>query len=511
MSVHGKLAMVIFAGALALGLAACGGGGGSGQTDTMETPQSAAALQRAAIAAAIQGARTAVGALVDTAAAAPIAAAETVVAAARDAVADADALTAAEKDAYATTVSVIEGNLVAARSRIATARTELRRAMAEEVAKLRPALDDAAISAIAASVEYGTAPTMTGTIPGTPATTVMGLTTAAVEGSASTEGGWTGGAYRAADGTAADEIVFHTDIEAPGSRPFGGEMGKYGTANGLDADGNLPIVAATDATLIASSAFPTGPGIRTHMASPDGEVEIVGTFDGAEGAYVCTPAANDGCTSSIRDAGGIALVGGGGWKFVPAEDATVLKPDTEYRYFGWWLRDGGGGYAVGAFHGGVGGDAQDFADLATLQGSATYSGPAAGKFVVDPQIGQASAGEFTASATLEVEFGDDTDPGRVTGTVDGFVANGEQVPWSVELQSAGIAADGAIAASGGDTARTVWSIDGQDGAAAGSPNWSGRFHDVDEDKVPQVATGMFEASYGDIGRMIGAFGTNRQP
>ena len=253
-----------------------------------------------------------------------IAAAETVVAAARDAVADADALTAAEKDAYATTISVIEGNLVAARSRIATARTELRRAMAEEVAKLRPALDDAPISAIAASVEYGTAPTMTGTIPGTPATTVTGLTTAAVEGSASTEGGWTGGAYRAAD-----EIFFYTDIEAPGSQPFGGEMGKYGTANGLDADGNLPIVAATDATLIASSAFPTGPGIRTHMASPDGAVEIVGTFDGAEGAYVCKPAADDGCTSSIRDAGGIALVGGGGWKFAPAEDATVLKPDTE--------------------------------------------------------------------------------------------------------------------------------------------------------------------------------------
>ena len=93
MSVHRKLTMAIFAGVLALGLTACGGGGGSGQTDTMETPQSAAALQRAAIAAAIQGARTAVGALVDTAADALIAVAETVVAAARDAVADADALT----------------------------------------------------------------------------------------------------------------------------------------------------------------------------------------------------------------------------------------------------------------------------------------------------------------------------------------------------------------------------------------------------------------------------------
>ena len=146
-----------------------------------------------------------------------------------------------------------------------------------------------------------------------------------------------------------------------------------------------------------------------------------------------------------------------------------------------------------------------------LQGTATYSGPAAGKYVIDPQIGDASAGDFTATATLEVDFGDDSDPGRVTGTVDGFVANGDQVPWSVELRTAGIAADGAIAARGNDTARTVWSIDGQEGTAAGSPSWLGRFHDVDEDKVPKVATGTFAASYGDIGRMIGAFGTNRQP
>ena len=225
----------------------------------METPQSAAALQRAAIAAAIQGARTAVGALVDTAADALIAAAETMVAAARDAVADADALTAAEKDAYATTISVIEGNLVAARSRIATARTELRRAMAEEVAKLRPALDDAPISAIAASVEYGTAPTTTGTIPGTPATTVTGLTTAAVEGSASTEGGWTGGAYRAAPVT-----------RAPAA-PFGISAGvKHAGCPGLRAPcalGLAPLLAAT----LAQAVMRHGPGLSASWTHAAGE------------------------------------------------------------------------------------------------------------------------------------------------------------------------------------------------------------------------------------------------
>ena len=180
---------------------------------------------------------------------------------------------------------------------------------------------------------------MAGTIPGTPPVPVSDLRTEAVAGSASTDGGWSGATYSGAGGASDDEIVFYTDIEAPGTQPFGGEMGKYGTDDGLEADGNLPIVAATDAMLIASSDFPTGPGIRTHMAGSDGTVEVAGTFDGAEGSYVCTPAMDNGCTSSIRAVGGIALAGGGGWTFVPAEDATVAKTDTEYRYFGWWLRD----------------------------------------------------------------------------------------------------------------------------------------------------------------------------
>ncbi|MCY4501581.1 MAG: hypothetical protein OXE57_08480 [Alphaproteobacteria bacterium] len=36
--------------------------------------------------------------------------------------------------------------------------------------------------------------------------------------------------------------------------------------------------------------------------------------------------------------------------------------------------------------------------------------------------------------------------------------------------------------------------------------WGGQLHEVDAQKVPSVATGAFEASYGGIGRMIGAFG-----
>ena len=331
-------------------------------------------------------------------------------------------------------------------------------------------------------------------------------------GSTSSTGGWTGGTYTADDEAAGtgDEVVFYTDIEAPGTQPFSGETGKYGAADGIDGDGNLEIGSATDATLIASTDFPTGPGIITHEAGADGVAEVVGTFDGAPGTYVCTPAADNDCTSSIRSGGGIALAGGAGWKFVPAQDATVAKPDTRYSYFGWWLRDAGDGFFVGVFDGGEGGDAQDFADLPQLQGTATYSGPAAGKFVIDSRIGPAEAGEFTADAELEVDFGDDSSLGTVTGTVDGFMVNGDAMAWSVELQPAAIGTDGAIAAGGASTARTVWSIDEQPGGATESPTWRGQFHDVDENKVPNVATGTFEATYGDFGRMTGAFGTTRE-
>ena len=495
-----RLLTVLCAAVLTLGLTACGGGGG--KKSTTDSP----AAQREAIRSAIEEARTAVDTLTATSTAAQLRAAENAVEAVRTAVADADALSDQDKDAYNTAISLIEGILETAGESITMAR-------GDEVAKLTAALAGDRIGTVTATVEHGAAPTMGGTIPGTTATTLTGLETTVVAGSTSTSGGWTGATYTAADEAAGttDEVVFYTDVEAPGTQPFSGEMGKYGTADGIDTDGNLEIQPATDATLIASSGFPTGPGIVTHPAGTDGVAEVDGTFDGAPGTYVCTPAMDDGCTSSIRSGGGITLAGGGGWKFVPDEGAMVAKPDTEYRYFGWWLRRAADdSYSVGAFHGGVGGDAQDFASLPQLQGTATYNGPAAGKFVLDTGIGPAAAGEFTAETTLEVDFGDDSALGTVTGTVDDFMVHGAAMEWSVELQSAAIGADGAISAGGTSTARTAWSIDGEQGVATGAPTWGGRFHDVDETQLPNVVTGTFDAAYGQLGRMSGAFGTTAE-
>ena len=491
----GKLLTAVFC-AVALALAACGGGGGVSVNVSVDKAKD----QRAAIDRAIKAAETAVEDLDDGSDEAALAAARDAVLDAKEAVTAAGALSAAEKAAYGTAIRAIEKNLDEAEVIIGAAL-----AMASE--KLSGALEGTRITGISAAVKHAAAPALSGTVPGETATAVAGLETAPVRGGVSTADGWQRGRYAAADetGGTSDTVILYTNIEAPGTQPFSGEGGRYSAVNGLDADGNLPIADATDATLIASSGFPTGAGIREHTAGAGGSVEVTGSFDGASGTYVCTPAPGSACTSAVTSAGGIRLTGGDGWKFAPAEGAQVPTSDDEYQYFGWWLRKAEGGWAVGVFHDGAGSAADEFANLVALEGSATYRGPAAGNFALDRQTG----GEFTATATLEVDFGDGTETGTVEGTVDGFTVGGEEKHWSVELQAAGIGADGAIAAGGNATALTYWTVD--DDRAANAATWSGRFHDVNEDQVPSVATGMFEAVHGDTGRMSGAFGATLQP
>ena len=484
--------------ALALGLAACSGGGGGSSGPTAEELREAIEELVDAADTAVDAVITASGAgavapaLIDTALAA--------VAAATAALASADGLTDAEKSMFDGEISVLARRLA----------EERRRARAAEAETLRTVMAGDRITGVGAAVAHGEAPSMSGTVPGTPPVSVAGLQTMA-DGAARSVDGWRGGPYTSAAGGVVDTVVLYTNIEAPGTRPFAGDGGKYEAASGLDTDGNLPIVGTTDATLIAAAAFPSGPGIVSHETDADGTARIAGTFDGASGEYVCTPAMGGACTSSVRHGGGYTLAGGD-WKFVPDAGSEVPDVDTEFQYFGWWLRQTGDAAAIGIFHAGQGGAPDEFRNLRALQGTATYRGPAVGKFTLEPRIGEASAGDFAATVTLAVDFGDDAGLGTVDGNVENFTVAGERNAWSVALGSARIGLDGSIAAGGNETALTVWSISGNAGMTPGTPpTWSGQFHDVDEHSVPAVATGAFEASYDEVGRMIGAFGTTRQP
>ncbi len=148
--------------------------------------------------------------------------------------------------------------------------------------------------------------------------------------------------------------------------------------------------------------------------------------------------------------------------------------------------------------------------LDTLQGKATYRGGAVGKYALSSSTaGTNDAGHFTARATLKADFSDSS----ITGTIDQFMgADGMSRDWSIELKEAAIntAVPGISDNPHGDITRaadddTVWVIG--ETAAEASCEWSGKLRYNGDDGVPKVATGAFYTTYGQDGKMVGAFST----
>ena len=132
----------------------------------------------------------------------------------------------------------------------------------------------------------------------------------------------------------------------------------------------------------------------------------------------------------------------------------------------------------------------------------------------NPLDGTGSGGHFTADAMLMAKLGELTDAG-VTGTIDSFRLNdGSDDPgWSVELKRAMI--DSASTDNGTFSSNTVWSINGNKAEASGT--WNGRMYDEaasgpadDGSNIPTTVTGTFYSEFSTIGRMVGAFGANKQ-
>ena len=160
------------------------------------------------------------------------------------------------------------------------------------------------------------------------------------------------------------------------------------------------------------------------------------------------------------------------------------------------------------------GTVPDAAGITALQGTATYSGGAAGKYALYSATGGTNdAGHFTADATLEADFSNNV----ITGTIDNFMGtDGESRNWSVESMTSVVADGGAINGSAAQRTatetltdqKTVWTIDGTAAAAAGA--WSGSLQNSGDDDVPKIATGTFTSEYSTAGEMVGAFGVNKQ-
>ena len=208
------------------------------------------------------------------------------------------------------------------------------------------------------------------------------------------------------------------------------------------------------------------------------------------------------------------------WRFSPHSNLeTVKDPDMGYAYFGWWLNKPKLNidmHVVEVFAGGT----NRVTDLLAeeIVGNATYSGPAAGKYVTKtfsagPQT-DAGVGHFTANANLIARFGDVGELGSgISGSISGFVLD-DTTPasWSVTLETATFMNNmetftGTTEVNFGGGATDNGDGDTHPGA------WQGSFYGAgaatDGSDAPDAVAGTFDAVTPNAA-VIGGFGATRQ-
>ena len=327
--------------------------------------------------------------------------------------------------------------------------------------------------------------------------------------------GWAGKRYADPAGGDMVEAMVYSNVEAPTmGKKFGGAAANDEFEYAL-TDGALPSTFTFVAARVGLTGVTRTAGTETFELpdpNPNNQqiITVPGSYHGVSGTYGCDTGTSrtDACTASVA-ARGFTLTGT--WTFTPSSpNARVMESaDVDYASYGWWISkaENDGPFTASAFHDfkGTAGTVE-IADL--VAGTATYVGGAAGKYALSSTTGGTNdAGHFTARATLKAEFGDATDGNTITGTIDSFTgADGMSRDWSVELNEAVLGNDGAIATPAEDA--TVWTIGDADADASGQ--WSGNLREEGDDGVPEVATGTFYTEFGRAGKMVGAFGANKQ-
>ena len=495
------------------------------------------ATQRMAINDAIDAAETAVAGVGDDSTDTEVGAADAAVATAREAIKDAADVPAGEKAANTGTVDAIERRLAAAKEDRMTAMDDEANAMAKANAELgknlRASIEDNAPTSPVRQNGLFTL-TVDGTLtiagptaggPGRFEGDAFPANPPAMEpgASAGSLGGWAGANYAHTHTTT--KVVNEARVynnQGPGKTVTFAKAGyTVATADSAtDVKGYLTLDATDNATLgrIMAPTF-THSGTQTHQkAEREDALYVRGTYDGAPGTYRCS---GDVACSSTNDGKGSPSALAGTWHFKPDAGAMVMQPDANYLYYGWWVnknKDGEPMLAT-AFVGAVGTVANG-GDLTALTGSATYAGNAVGKWGMHNVLdGTGNGGHFTADAELEATFGTGATAG-VTGTIDNFRLNdGTEDPgWSVALERGALGTTGGTIGAGApaDQPKTVWSINDNKSMAAG--NWGGTMYDElpgdppdgDGSNLPTTVTGTWYSEFSTIGRMVGAFGADKQ-
>ena len=537
----------------------CTGAGGEWAngmcTTAEELAEARADMQRTEIGNAIMAAQTAVGAVGNDSTDAEVNEAEMKVAAARTAIANAADVPMTEKDAHTRTVGALADRLedakMARQMAMDDAQDAADAAMAVTAAKLYAGISmptatdaDTADTDTATGTRFAQHADATGDNAGDIEVAIGAATNVFLSEDEDTmvadNHGWKGKRYTrtkpASEGMY--EAVVYSNVEEPTQGDKFGQVGvgtpATGYEYGLDAAGMFTIDASTTAAhaaRVAGSMFDHTAGVkRFPLPSPNPNAETVvtfsGMFHGVSGTYSCTPDAAV-CAANVVD-GGFQLgtvpsatdatfsASDTVWTFKPSDpNARVMDAaDTSYASYGWWIHKAAndGDFTASVFVDELGAESPAATGLDALNGTAKYTGGAAGKYALASSTGGTNdAGHFTARATLEADFTNNETATAITGTIDQFMgADGMSRPWTVKLNGSDIGDGGGIgnAGDGTDNVATEWTINGT--AADDSGNWTGNLRENGTDGVPKVATGTFYSEYNTAGKMVGAFGANKE-
>ena len=494
----------IFLGFVLIGASACGGGGNDEaqlRTD-LEAAEEALEQEKEAREKAEQEASDAAAAAEKAAQAAKDAQAAADKAKA-DAQAEAAKIAAAEEAQEEAEKKAQEAE--AARQRLAEERDEAQKALTEaEQAELR-----ARASSFGEELDLGD-----GTNPGTDTPTdatagVMasanvswprggsltfrpaGVTHTAGSAAPGVPGGWRSVSFAGQTGTAAslvdDTIYLYTNIQAPGTRAF---WKVHGLTVTMDGTGLAALARGSSATPNADTDDTTDGHQYTTLT-------VNGSLNGARGKFTCPTA----CTGTVADGydtyvtftqGVPTFSAPGSWTFTPSNIANGYRVDNDdaHLHFGIWSSipdDITGTYNFRYVAGGGAESGTDLGRFDALTGSATFRGGAVGRYVTQGQVGgqNAKIGTFTATATLNADFGTAAEAGRLSGSITDFKEDGSSLAgWRVTLgSSADVGVASTIAAdTGAATGSTVANIGGL--SVGGS--WSATFHGIDNDGVSEL-------------------------
>ena len=330
-----------------------------------------------------------------------------------------------------------------------------------------------------------------------------------------------------ADSDSFELAAVYTDVQADGPKPLLANEGVTDTAT------FFAVADAADFMMNAMSAsFPSAPATGATTVLLGNTVPIPGTentqlrfegmWRGVPGTFICganTCAENKLSVSAmLNDKGEMEStfdLEGQSWVFQPTDPkATVDVPDADYLWFGWWhdvptQEDGNGTHMFRTFAGG----SQDFdaGGLQALEGNATYSGSAAGKYAQQggTLLAPAFVAEaFSATATLTAKFGDDQISGTIEGSITAFEnsAGEEMEGWKVTLESIDLTpADASF--DGGTAAAAIGTATSDNGSWSGDFFGNGR-----DDGEPGSVAGEFSADFGAVGSVhtsiAGAYGAH---